>query len=178
MSTIIGLGGPKGSGKSFAADWLVANRGYTRVKFATALKNMLRVLGLTDEHIEGSLKEVPCDLLNGRTPRHAMQTLGAEWGRNLIDDALWVDTWRRRVLATDGPVVVDDVRFDNEAAAVRSLGGIVVLISHSGVSVDEHASERFDYEPDYRVFNAKDETFLPHIDLLAAMMATRNVKKP
>lgn len=168
---IIGLGGPKGSGKSFAADWLVANRGYTRVKFATALKNMLRVLGLTDEHIEGSLKEVPCELLNGRTPRHAMQTLGYEWGRNCIDDALWVDTWRRRVEAIDGPVVVDDVRYSNEADAVRSLGGIVVLISHAAVSSDTHSSEKFDYEPDYRVFNAKDDTFIPHIHLLHAMMA-------
>jgi hypothetical protein len=170
---IIGLGGPKGSGKSFAADWLVANRGYTRVKFATALKNMLRVLGLTDEHIEGALKEVPCDLLNGRTPRHAMQTLGYEWGRNCIDDALWVDTWRRRVEAIDGPVVVDDVRFPNEVEMVRRMGGIVVLISHSGVSGDEHASEKFEYEPDYRVFNAKDDTFIPHIDLLSAMLKGR-----
>jgi hypothetical protein len=170
---IIGLGGPKGSGKSFAADWLVANRGYTRVKFATALKNMLRVLGLTDEHIEGHLKEAPCELLNGRTPRHAMQTLGYEWGRNCIDDALWVDTWRRRVEVIDGPVVVDDVRFHNEFDAVRSLGGIVVLISHSAVSSDTHSSEKFEYEPDYRVWNAKDETFIPHIDLLSAMLKGR-----
>jgi hypothetical protein len=170
---IIGLGGPKGSGKSFAADWLVANRGYTRVKFATALKNMLRVLGLTDEHIEGSLKEVPCELLNWRTPRYAMQTLGYEWGRNCIDDALWVDTWRRRVEAIDGPVVVDDVRFPNEVEMVRRMGGIVVLISHSGVSGDAHASEKFYYEPDYRVWNAKDGTFIPHIDLLSAMMGAR-----
>jgi hypothetical protein len=65
------------------------------------------------------------------------------------------------------------VRYSNEADAVRSLGGIVVLISHSAVSSDTHSSEKFEYEPDYRVWNAKDGTFIPHIDLLSAMMAGR-----
>ena len=43
---------------------------------------MLYQLGLGEAHIEGALKEVPCELLGGKTPRYAMQTLGTEWGRD------------------------------------------------------------------------------------------------
>jgi hypothetical protein len=51
---------------------------WRQVKFAGPLKSMCMALGLTEAHIEGHLKEVPCELLCGQTPRHAMQTLGTE----------------------------------------------------------------------------------------------------
>ncbi len=48
----------------------------------------------TEDKIEGSLKAKPCSLLAGKTPRHAMQTLGTEWGRNCIGDGFWINLWR------------------------------------------------------------------------------------
>lgn len=126
MALIIGLVGHIGAGKSEVARILSDQRGFVRLKFAYQLKNMLKALGLTPREIEGDLKEQPCAILGGRTPRHAMITLGTEWGRNMLDPDLWVraamrdvDVWR----ATS--FVFDDVRFPNEADAILKRGGLI-----------------------------------------------------
>jgi hypothetical protein len=121
--SVIGLVGQAGSGKSEVAQHLVANHGYVRVKFAGILKDMCRVLGLTEREIEGDFKEVPSGLLLGHTPRYAMQTLGTEWGRDLIHPNLWAHAWKVRVaeeLEKGNKVVADDCRFFNEAGVIYS----------------------------------------------------------
>lgn len=140
---LIALTGLAGSGKTTAAEALM-EQGWLRVKFADTLKRMVRAMGLTDEHIEGSLKEVPVDWLGGRTPRYLMQSIGTEWGRRMVHPDVWVSITRQRILEAqaDGfDVVVDDCRFDNEAATVRDLGGRVVCIVGRGGIAGTHESE-------------------------------------
>ncbi len=60
-----------------------------------------------------------------------MQTLGTEWGRTLAPD-LWVNAWCRSIVGLKR-VVADDVRFDNEVAAVRALGGMVFEVRRLGI---------------------------------------------
>lgn len=154
---IIGLTGYAGSGKSTAAKILVERHGFTLVKFAGPLKQMMRCLGLGDREIEGDLKETPHAVLCGKTPRHAMQTIGTEWGRNLIGPDLWVNVameaaWK--VLDQGGRVVIDDCRFQNEAAAVRTEGGIIVEVMRPGVGPQSgHASENQIPDPDRLLVN-------------------------
>jgi len=144
---IIGIAGYAGSGKSTAADILVNEHGFERIKFADGLKNMLRALGLTDRAIEGENKEEPHHLLLGRTPRYAMQTLGTEWGRHCIGEDFWVHYWKMRVRARliASPavrIVVDDVRYPNEVQAVQSLSGALWWVSRPGVEpATQHSSE-------------------------------------
>ena len=145
MTKIIAFTGAAGSGKSTAARVLVEDFGYNLVKFAGPLKDMLRAIGLNESEIEGHLKGEPCDLLGGQTPRHAMQTLGTEWGRQMICDTLWIDIWESRVLEHDF-VVVDDMRFSNEAARVRAFGGRIIRVDRRDLSMfkgtnRQHASE-------------------------------------
>ena len=148
---VIGITGRKRHGKDTVAREL-ALHGFTVVRFADPLKAMLRAFyaahGLSDFEIEmkieGALKEAPCTFLNGRTPRYAMQTLGTEWGRDLIDINLWTDSLQRRAAAHD-KVVVPDVRFSNECDAVSAIGGKMLRVeARQRVGITEqsnHSSE-------------------------------------
>ena len=157
----IGLTGPAGSGKSTVAAAIEAaaraeGREVLRLHVGAPLKAMLAALyaaaGLTPEEaarrIDGDLKRRPCTILGGRTPTEAQQTLGTEWGRRLISPDLWLSIWIDRaaaVVARGGIVINESVRFDNEAVALRSLGGRVVRLTGragdlSGAAAG-HASE-------------------------------------
>lgn len=142
MPTIVGLAGYAGSGKSAAARHLQIRYGFRRLPFAGPLKDMLKVLGLTEDDVNGAAKETPSEILCGRTPRLAMQTLGTEWGRNMISARIWTDAWLRRVRAEATPVVVEDVRFLTETAEIRALGGQVWKIERPGRTAGSHQSER------------------------------------
>jgi hypothetical protein len=147
LPNIIALVGNAGAGKSTVAEYLQEVHRYKLVKFAGPLKTMLRAIGLDDEEIEGSRKEVPCDLLCGKTPRHAMVTLGTEWGRDHIGVNFWSGLWQEEAAAhinSGHLVVVDDCRFPNELAAVHEMGGVVwrvVRPEHGGSSIPDHRSE-------------------------------------
>jgi hypothetical protein len=157
---IIGLTGYAGSGKSTAAKHLVERHGFVLVKFAGPLKQMMRCLGLGDREIEGELKEEPHPLLSGKTPRYAMQTLGTEWGRDLIGFGLWVNVAMDRVHAVldrGGKVVLDDCRFPNEASAIKEAGGVIIkVIRPLTTPVGAHASEEQELPVDWEVYNVND----------------------
>ncbi|MDI6027028.1 deoxynucleotide monophosphate kinase [Corticibacterium sp. UT-5YL-CI-8] len=152
---VIALSGLAGSGKSTAAAYLQFI-GYELVKFAGPLKDAMRAFGLSERHIEGDLKEKPCPLLQGRTPRYAMQTIGKEWGRDIIGEHFWLGLWEARaleVLDSGRRVVVDDCRFENEADAVRKLGGKVIRLSGRGGIAGGHGSEQMDWAVDRVIQN-------------------------
>lgn len=133
--TIIGITGLAGSGKSTAAEFICDSGEYTRVSFATPLKDMLRKLG-----IDCADKEATPDILCGKTVRYALQTLGTEWGRQLIGQDIWarsaMEYAQHRL-----PVVFDDVRFENEAQAIIDAGGEIWQIVRPGLEAMDHASE-------------------------------------
>lgn len=145
---IVGICGEANSGKSTTADVLIG-RGYTRGKFAAALKEMLRALmryrGVEEDFIErcveGDLKETPLIELGGKSPRHAMQTLGA-WGRNELTEDFWVDV-EFDAKGHLPKLLFDDLRHDNEEAAIIAAGGVVLhLVGRGGIDSD-HLSESF-----------------------------------
>lgn len=161
----IGLAGAAGAGKSTAAAaiWKMTHtreRQTHIVKMAGPLKDMMRAMydytGVdwhqVEERIEGALKEVTDPILGGVTPRIAMQRLGTDWGRKMIHPDLWTSLWQHRVryladqYAGNLLVVTDDVRFPNEAAAVKELGGVVIGVLGNRGSLQggaaDHESER------------------------------------
>ena len=87
--------------------------------------------------------------LCGKTLREVYQTLGTDWGRNMVGGDIWILAGRARLDELLGDVesdiirgiVLDDVRFDNEAELIRSMGGLVVEITRSCVPQMEHSSE-------------------------------------
>lgn len=135
---IVALCGAKGVGKSTLAA-LISYRHY--YPFAWTIKAMLIAAGLDKKDLtEPSRKELPNPLLGGKTNRHAMVTLGTEWGRNMIHPDLWLNLWANKVDSIDeGRVLVDDCRFDNEIQALKARGALIVAIERPGM-VDYHRS--------------------------------------
>lgn len=127
---IVGIAGRKQSGKSTLAQTLLNHYpGSSRSAFADPLKEMLLTFGLSREQLWGERKETVSHLLCGKTPRWAMQSLGTEWGRELIGSDIWALAWQRMICKRDRAViVVEDVRFDNEVGAIRELGGFVIAV--------------------------------------------------
>ena len=146
LPCLIGLYSPApGCGKTTVANMLPEHR---RVSFAATLKrtasNMLDELGLPGFYYVYTDKESIIPEL-GVSARHMMQTLGTEWGRACIHPDFWVMiacAKTQRIMADGGSVVIDDVRFPNEAAMIRDLGGELWRIDRPGVSYDgDHSSE-------------------------------------
>lgn len=139
---IVGLSGLAGSGKSTAAEALTHQRNFVLRSFAAPLKRMLRVLvpDLDD-------KEARPEILGGHTVRHALQTLGTNWGRDMIHKDIWTRAAMLSALQhldenPDGGVVFDDVRFDNEARAILDAGGVIFRIVRPGIQQMAHESEQ------------------------------------
>lgn len=133
---IVGLIGAKGSGKSTVAAML-EKHGWVRLRLGDPLKDMLRAIGLSEDEIEGELKETPCLKLGGVTPRRAMQTLGTEWGRTCMGN-IWNSLLSQRIVALieENPrvrIVVEDVRFPDQADTVRVFEGEIWRVRNSRV---------------------------------------------
>lgn len=144
---LIGITGPAQSGKSTLAGEfrrLVKFRGrkYAEKPFAGPLKRMLASIGVDVSDLS---KNVPVPFLDGSiTPRIMMQTLGTEWGRSLLP-SLWLRVWQHELDDGANVVTVPDVRFDNEAELIRSMGGTIVHVIRKPtadmLAVPAHASE-------------------------------------
>ena len=137
---LVALVGSSGCGKSAVAS-ILGELGYHRLRFSQPIKDMLKAIGLSDDHTEGTLKESPCSLLSGKTPRYAMQTLGTEWARNMMGKNFWLNLWKEKASQHDW-VVVEDCRFANEAALVKQMGGELWKIQRSGCVYSGHPSEK------------------------------------
>ncbi|CAB5220449.1 hypothetical protein UFOVP233_79 [uncultured Caudovirales phage] len=144
---LIALTGAATSGKGIVSKRLAQRHDFHACRFAEPIKQMLgQGLGLTHEQIDGREKALPMERFGGLTPRHLMQTLGTEWGRRMVHSDLWINLWKEKLPGMGDLVVVDDLRFPNEAMAVRQMGGIIWRVIRPGVPVSDHPSERLQAE--------------------------------
>lgn len=110
----IGIVGKLGSGKTSLANYLVAEFGYTKMSFADPMKDIAKEF---------------FDVEKGRPLyRELMQKLGTDWFRS-IDPDVWVKHLLKR--ATGDRMVVDDVRFPNEAKGLLDAGWLLVYLDCS-----------------------------------------------
>lgn len=177
VTRIIVLAGQKGNGKDTAAEALT-QRGYLYAPLAGALKAMLKTLlstmgvsGETQERlVNGDLKEAPCAKLGGLTMRHAMQTLGTEWGRKCMGETFWLDTWRRRWGGAEENIVITDCRFANEAEYLKKMGAEIFVIKRPGfVKPATHSSEDLSWADGYPVIWNDGSVELLHQRVLASV---------
>lgn len=145
---LIGITGKARSGKDTVGNILKYNAGFARVAFADPIKEAVNIMfGLNTFIMEGPEKEQDIDWL-GRSPRFLMQTLGTEWGRQVVDKDLWLKIAMKKInnlLDVNRSVVVTDVRFDNEADLIRSKGGTIIHLQRKAADTaiveSNHKSE-------------------------------------
>lgn len=140
---LIGIAGRARSGKDTVANFIIAAVGGYRYGFADPIRAMLAAgLGVDmDDPYWRSRKEDTIPAL-GVSPRRLLQTLGTEWGREVINPDLWVILAHQRLLSSGPGMVLTDVRFENEAAWVRKHGGLIIHVLRSDAkNVEAHTSE-------------------------------------
>ena len=139
---LIGITGRARSGKDTVADFILQRNGGYKYSFADPLKKMLLPLGIDmSKPYWQEVKEVIIPEFNA-SPRRLMQTLGTEWGRQLIDPDLWLTLATRKLASMGHGMVVADVRFENEATWVREQGGVIVHVRRDNAPfVEKHSSE-------------------------------------
>jgi hypothetical protein len=146
---IIGLSGYARSGKDTAADRLVSNHGFSQYSFAAPMKEAMYILNpivgsdnigtfkyknLVDTYGLDKAKESYPEI------RRLLQVFGTEVGRSMFGENFWVDLALNRI--KEDNAVISDVRFKNEADAIKKSGGQVWRINRFGVGpVTDHSSE-------------------------------------
>lgn len=155
----IGLSGWARAGKDTAADYLVEKHGYTKMSFASPMKEALYRLNprITVDNVVNTALRVGVDAYgwddlkeHGPEVRGLLQRFGTEVGRNMFGEDFWVDASLRSI--PDGSkVVFADVRFPNEADTIRELGGKVWRINRIGFNaandhISEHALDEYKFD--------------------------------
>lgn len=149
-TVLVGIHGFASSGKDTSGNALIARRGYERVSFAEPLRELsffVNPVVRWDYYGNSwSLNEVVEDLgyeeaKKVGSTRHFLQRLG-EGVRNILGESTWVDAAMAKV-QPGGKYVFTDVRFENEALAVRSRGGMIIEVVRPGIEgVNDHVSEK------------------------------------
>ena len=138
---IIGIAGFQGSGKDTIADYLCNIYGFKRDSFAATLKDAVAaVFGWDRELLEGRTRESRAwretvdpwwanrlDMPN-LTPRLVLQRWGTEVARKSWHDDTWIASLENKLNRAHNDIVITDVRFPNEIAAVKRAGGIVIRV--------------------------------------------------
>lgn len=140
---LIGISGKKRIGKDTCGHYLELKHGFCRIGFADALKRYARKFGWDGKKDEKG--------------RQFLQDLGMIV--RAYDEHFWAnEVFRQITKATKGgqaDFVITDVRFHNEVAAIKELGGIIIrLWGKHEITNDPHPSEtELDtmITPDYKV---------------------------
>jgi len=136
---IIGLCGLAGSGKDSVSAILSRRHGFAAISFAGPIyRAVSEITGLPPARLKDrDQKERPIPWI-GKSPRELLQTLGTEWGRNMVREDIWVRIamWRASEHEREGRhVAITDVRFANEAEAIRHAGGYVWRVERPGAGL-------------------------------------------
>lgn len=141
MSRLVSCSGLAGAGKDTAATALI-DRGFVRIAFADAVKQLAREIGWNGEKDE--------------TGRALLQNLG-DGARRVIGEDVWTNLAFNQMyqLNREGTsVVLTDARYPNELEYVREVGGLTLWIERPGLTlINNHASETSITSADFSVQN-------------------------
>lgn len=160
---LIGLTGKAGSGKDTVADIMVQELGFRKVGFADALyREVSAFYGISEDQLRNRFhKESPDNRINRLpdnrhidmpfplSPRQVLQWWGTEY-RRAQNEHYWID----KMVITEHPTVIPDVRFHNEADFIHAHFGTILKIERPGIpNVNPHVSEQQEIEARFVLSN-------------------------
>lgn len=139
MKRVIAFAGPAGVGKSTAAAFLKHEVRLGKVQilsFATPMREMVAALlplgmgAFTQEH-----KNDPEHGLCGKTPRQLLETIGTEWGKEMIGKNIWLDILANQINSGIADTyAIDDLRTDAEAVYLKEkFNAVIIHLSRPGI---------------------------------------------
>lgn len=149
MTFLVGLCGVAGSGKDEVGRILSSRHRCAIISFAGPLYAAIsEFTGLSPAELKDrSRKEETIEWV-GKSPRELLQSLGTEWGRGMVRSDIWVRIGMRRAaecIENGWGVAITDVRFENEAEAIREAGGEVWMVARDSAGLQgatgSHSSE-------------------------------------
>lgn len=168
---LIGLCGYMGVGKDAAAA-LLSMIGYLRMSFADQIRievlesvtsGLFPIQAIGNEVVAADIRALVGSgdtvAIYAKPTSESMRRILQWWGtdfRRKQDPEYWTEQTMGRFDASDyRPVVISDVRFPNEAAAIRKRGGVIWRITRTGSGGDTHVSETVidDIKPDKVIGN-------------------------
>lgn len=180
MPTIIGICGYKGAGKSTVAKMLQRELPNSEVvRFAQPIKDMITALlknyyteDTVKGFVDGEYKEVIIPEI-GVSTRKLMQTLGTEWGRDIIDPDIWVKLLESKLINSNKDyLLVDDLRTPNELDMLRKLGATIIKVHREISNIDTHSSENYidGLHGDYNIHNTTIASIVKEINSIKYLL--------
>lgn len=172
--TIIGVAGGKREGKGTTAKRLCETLGFVKFSFADPLYDGLQAMfgiNFRTDYWQDNKDRIVAG--TGRSLRYLLQTLGTEWGRNMVKPDVWVFRLEERVrelvaqTAVQGwfpKIVIDDVRDPEWEADWIKRYGVLLKVTNTRMHgpKDEHWSEQG--IPDSMIdFHLSNEYDIPHL---------------
>ena len=165
---VIGIMGKIGSGKSTVANY-IKTKGYVEYSLAGPLKKIGEIFQFSNEELYGTQEQkLGINKYWGISGRYFMQKFGSEICRYALpkhipemkmESTPWVKLFEIECQKRPNVnFVVSDVRFEDEALSIKSLGGILIKIQRkvdkSG-NENKHVSEveMEKIKPDYVIEN-------------------------
>lgn len=142
---IIGLSGYARSGKDTVAELLCLNYAFRRISFADPMREAILTLNPKIDsitHVGHYVEDYGWDMAKQNPEiRRLLQVFGTEVGRKMFGDDVWINMAFKSI-QPDERIVVADVRFPNEAEAIKAKGGTVIRVNrHNHSAVNAHKSE-------------------------------------
>ena len=138
LPKLIGLGYRARAGKDTVGSILKHNFGYSLYSFAYKLKQLCYDLVDTVDNADEFKENVQ---LCGLTGRQLLIAVGTAL-RERISPDIWIDAVNiPGALEYNSRVVITDVRFPNEAAKIKELGGILIEVRRPGLPEDLDETE-------------------------------------
>jgi len=144
MTHLIGITGKARAGKDTVASMILDMYPSELYNFTKPVKAGLQVmLGLTWAQTDGDLKDTVIDWL-GCTPRDLENTLGADWGRDMVHPDIWLIIAKRKwnmCKSVGKTLVVTGVRPQNEVEWIREEGKLVHVYRDDAKGGSGHSIE-------------------------------------